>query len=111
MQCNFAAAEAGSRLDKPLHWGKESWHRNKIRGHQPISPVLQYRRGLMRHAVDAPVRVPVLVADGDGEAAVVGADHLDGLAFCRVARDEHLFALALVRGLVPAAVRRGVACG
>ena len=30
-----------------------------------------------RHAVDAPLRVAVRVADGDGETAVVGADDVE----------------------------------
>jgi len=33
------------------------------------------------HAVDAPVGVAVLVADGDGEPAVVGPDHLKSKFF------------------------------
>ena len=55
--------------------------------------------GLGRHAVDAPVGEAVAVADGNGEAAVVGAHHLDdGLA--RLARDLQRLALAPVRRLV-----------
>ena len=34
----------------------------------------------MAHAVDAPVGVAVLVADGDGEAAEVGSHQVDHLA-------------------------------
>lgn len=33
----------------------------------------------MRHAVDGPVRVAVLVADGDGKTAVVGSQQVDHL--------------------------------
>jgi hypothetical protein len=39
-------------------------------------PSLQDPSGRLRHAVDAPVGVAVLVADGDREPAVVGTDHL-----------------------------------
>ena len=52
----------------------------------------------MRHTVDAPVCIAVLVADGDGEPAVVGPDHLDGLA--GVAEDAHGVAFAAVSRLV-----------
>ena len=44
----------------------------------------------------------MLVADGDGEAAVVGADHLDGRV--GVAGDVQLVVLALVRRLVLRAI-------
>ncbi len=50
----------------------------------------------MRHAVDAPVGVAVLVADGDGEAAVVGAHQVDHLVAV-VARQRQHRALARVR--------------
>lgn len=42
--------------------------------------VVKHSQRLGRHAVDAPLRVAVIVADGDGEAAVVGADQMDQLA-------------------------------
>ena len=50
----------------------------------------------MGHAIDAPVRVAVLVADGDGEAAVVGAQQIDHLAAV-VARQRQRRTLARVR--------------
>ena len=49
-------------------------------------------------AVDAPLGVAVRVADGDGEAAVVGADHVDDVA--GVAGDAHDGALASVGSVV-----------
>ena len=49
-----------------------------------------------RHAVDAPVGVAVVVADSDGEAAVVGPDDSDGAAL--VALDPQRAALAAVLG-------------
>lgn len=54
---------------------------------------------LGRHAVDGPLRVAVVVADGDGEAAVVGPDEVDLLA--RPARDGQCLALARVGRVVP----------
>ena len=81
------------------------------------SLVLQDSGGLWRHAVDAPVGVAVLVADGDAEAAVVGADHLDGAAAVIaaaaaaaviavvVAVDPQFVVLASVGRLVLGAVR------
>ena len=46
------------------------------------------------HTVDAPVGLPVVVADGDAEAAVVGAHDLNvGLL---LALDQQLLALARV---------------
>ena len=48
-----------------------------------------------RHAVDAPVRVAVVVADGDGEAAVVGPDDVQELALLAGAGQPR--ALARVR--------------
>ena len=49
--------------------------------------------GLGGHAVDAPVRLAVVIADGDGEPAVVGADDLDVLLGL-LALDQQLLALA-----------------
>ena len=40
-------------------------------------PVLHYSEAPWCHAVDTPVRDPLVVADGDGEAAVVGTHHPD----------------------------------
>ena len=39
-----------------------------------------------RHAVDAPLRVAVHIADGDGEAAVVGADDVEAAVLTGVGR-------------------------
>ena len=66
-------------------------------------PFLQNARGLLGEAVDAPVRVSVLVADGDGEPAVVAPDHLDGLVL--PARDVHGLTFTSIVGSVPGAVR------
>ena len=43
----------------------------------PHPPVLHDSEAPWCHAVDAPVRDPLVVADRDGEAAVVGAHHPD----------------------------------
>ena len=56
-----------------------------------------------RHAIDTPVCVAVLVADGDREPAVVGPNDLDRLG--RFARDGHLLAFATVSRLVSCPVR------
>ena len=56
---------------------------------------VQGTEGAMRHAVDAPISVAMLVANGDGETAVVGpqqVDHLSGV----VARERQRGALARV---------------
>ena len=45
-----------------------------------------------RHTVDTPVCLPVLVADGDAEAAIVGPNDLDG--FLLLALYEQLLPLA-----------------
>ena len=50
----------------------------------------------VRHAVDRPVRVAVLVADRDREAAVIGAHQTDHLS-CLAARERQRRALARVR--------------
>ena len=47
---------------------------------------------LGRHTVDTPVCLPVLVADGDAEAAIVGPDDLDG--FLLLALYEQFLPLA-----------------
>ena len=60
---------------------------------------LEHPLGLGCHAVDAPVGEAVAVADGDGEAAVVGAHHLDHRVR-RLARDLQRLPLAPVRRLV-----------
>ena len=66
-------------------------------------------RGVRCEAVHAPVGVPVRVADGDGEAAEVGARHLDDhvvvvLVAITVALEGHGVALATVVRLVAGAV-------
>ena len=43
----------------------------------------------MRHAVDGPVRVSVLVADGDGEAAVVCAQEVDHFVVFAARQRQH----------------------
>lgn len=42
--------------------------------------VMKHAQRLGRHAVDAPLRVAVVVADGDREATVIGTDQMDQLA-------------------------------
>ena len=60
------------------------------------SPVLENMSSLGRHTVDTPVCLPVLVADGDSEAAIVGPDDLDG--FLLLALYEQFLSLAGVAG-------------
>jgi hypothetical protein len=64
--------------------------------------------GLWRHTVDAPVCLPVAVADGDREPAEVGPDDADEAVEARpvavLAGDGHVFALASVVSLVEGAV-------
>ena len=67
-------------------------------------PVLHDPETPRRHAVDAPVGDALVVADRDGEAAVVGAHHLDHRV-ARLARDLQRLALASVRRLVFCPVR------
>lgn len=55
--------------------------------------------GAGTHAVDGPLSVAMLVADGDAEAAVVGSDEVDDVA--RVAVHVERRALARVRRPVP----------
>lgn len=43
----------------------------------------------MRHAVDGPVRVSVLVADGDGKTAVVGSQQVDHLVVVAARQRQH----------------------
>lgn len=43
-------------------------------------PVMKHAQRLGRHAVDAPLRVAVVVADGYREATVIGTDQMDQLA-------------------------------
>ena len=53
-------------------------------------------QGSVRHAVDVPLGVTVLVADGDGEAAVIGAHQVDDLVAV-VARQRQRRPFARVR--------------
>lgn len=61
--------------------------------------VVQHAEGLGRHAVDAPVGVPVLVAYRDREPAVVRPYQMDQLPLA--ALDLQRLALAGVCGVVP----------
>ncbi len=73
-----------------------------------ILPLLKYFCGLWRHTVDAPVRLSVPVADGDGEPSEVRADDADltvkAGTVAVLARDGHVLALAPVVRLVQGAV-------
>ena len=60
----------------------------------------------MRHAIDAPVGVAVLVANRDGEASVIGSQQVDDFAAV-VARQRQRRSLARVRRPVLALVRCG----
>ena len=71
---------------------------NMYRTSTQVLLVLQYSRRRWFHAIDAPVCVTVFVADGNGESAVIGSDHLDRLQ--GRAGDGQLFILTLVRRLV-----------
>ena len=62
----------------------------------PLSPVFDGPHAPGLEAVGAEVAALVLVADGEGEAAVVGADDADGAAL--VALDRQRAALAAVLG-------------
>ena len=61
----------------------------------PHPPVLHDSEAPWCHTVDTPVRDPLVVADGDGEAAVVGPHHADHVARPR-APDVHAVPLARV---------------
>ena len=39
---------------------------------------LQYSGGGMGHAINAPVRVTIFVADSNGKSSIIGSNHLDG---------------------------------
>lgn len=43
----------------------------------------------MRHAVDGPIRVSVLVADGDGETAVIGTKEVDHFVVFAARQRQH----------------------
>ena len=60
-------------------------------------PVLHDPETPWRHAVDAPVGDALVVADRDGEAAVVGAHHSDLVV--GGAGEVQLAALACIHGL------------
>lgn len=59
---------------------------------------------LRRHAVHAPVGLPVPVADGDAEAPEVPTDNLDQGTGVVGAAHRHVLALAAVVGLVAGAI-------
>lgn len=61
--------------------------------------VVQHAERFGRHAVDAPFRVPMLVAYRDGEPAVVGPYQVNQLPLA--ALDLQRFTLAGVCGVVP----------
>ena len=79
-------------------------------GYLDVLPRLEDARGVGGEAVDAPVGVAVRVADGDGEAAEVGASHFDGdvtgvlIVVVAAAVEGHGVALAAVVRLVTGAV-------
>ena len=61
-----------------------------------FSALLVYNAQRARfHAVDAPGRVALLVADGDGEAAIVGSHQVDLLAFLALDFQARTFAPVL----------------
>lgn len=64
----------------------------------PATPLSQHAASPGAVAVDRPFRIAVLVADGDGEAAVVGADHVNHIP--GVAVDVESRPLAGIRGAV-----------
>ena len=70
--------------------------------------LLKYLCGLRSEAVDVPVRLPVPVADGDGEPAEVCPNDADGAVQSRtvgrLAAHCHVLALATVVRLVEGAV-------
>lgn len=61
--------------------------------------VVQHAERFGRHAVDAPLGVPVLIAYRDGEPAIVRPYQVDQLALA--ALDLQRLALASVCGVVP----------
>ena len=67
--------------------------------HHPLIPVLEDPEAPGRHAVDGPVRDPVLVADADTEPPVVGPHDPDHGPLGT--HQVQLVALTRVRGLHP----------
>lgn len=43
----------------------------------------------MRHAIDGPVRVSVLIANGNGETAIVGPEQVDHLVVFTARQRQH----------------------
>ena len=41
-------------------------------------PSLKNASGGMRHAINAPVGIPMFVTDRDGESSIIGSDDLNG---------------------------------
>lgn len=72
-------------------------------------PLLKYLCSERRHAVDAPVRLPVLVANGDGEPAEVGSDDADHAvqagAITVLTSDGHVLGFTPVVRLVQCSIR------
>lgn len=66
--------------------------------------VVQHAERFGRHAVDAPLGVPVLIAYRDGEPAIVRPYQVDQLALA--ALDLQRLALASVCGVVPLCNRK-----
>ena len=79
-----------------------------IHGHvavnSSLTPGLDHPECPGRHAVDGPVCVPVIVADCDGESAIVCPDDVE--VESPLARDIEPAVLAGVVGLVLAALQR-----
>ena len=69
-----------------------------------LTPGLDHPECPGRHAVDGPVCVPVIVADCDGESAIVCPDDVE--VESTLARDIEPAVLAGVVGLVLAALQR-----
>ena len=90
-------------LEKNENKPKEAWIGPFILIVSNSSPSLEDPGSRLRHAVDAPVCVPVLVADGDREPAVVGPYDLNRLA--RVAEDGDGITLTSIGRLVFGPVR------
>lgn len=76
-----------------------------------VALVVQHAERFGRHAVDAPLGVPVLIAYRDGEPAIVRPYQVDQLALA--ALDLQRLALASVCGVVPLYISRddGAAVG
>ena len=76
-----------------------------IKGNHPLIPVLKDAEAPGRHAVDAPVGDPVLIADADTEPPVVCPHHPDHRPLG--AHQVQLVTLTRIRGLHPSLGRAG----